>query len=114
MGVAVPGRRLASGEVGLARRLAHHAALAVASARLYREACAAISARDALISIVAHELNNPLSSLDFALQGAALGQQKGRPAERVATKLDGLGLWIVRQIVEAIGGTIHVESATQC
>jgi signal transduction histidine kinase len=47
----------------LAEELAQHAALAVENARLYREARDAVTARDAFLTMAAHELRTPLASL---------------------------------------------------
>jgi PAS domain S-box-containing protein len=47
----------------VAEELARQAALAVDNARLYQEAQAALRARDDFLSIAAHELKNPLTSL---------------------------------------------------
>ncbi len=48
----------------LASALAHRAALALEHARLYKRANQAIVARDAFVSIAAHELKSPLTALN--------------------------------------------------
>jgi PAS domain S-box-containing protein len=50
-------------EVSLAQDLALLAALAVDNARLYGDARAAVQARDDLITVVSHDLGNPLSAI---------------------------------------------------
>jgi PAS domain S-box-containing protein len=55
--------RYGPGEVALAQDLALLAALAVDNARLYRDARAAVEARDDLITVVSHDLGNPLSAI---------------------------------------------------
>jgi PAS domain S-box-containing protein len=50
-------------EAALAQDLALLAALAVDNARLYRDARAAVHARDDLITVVSHDLGNPLSAI---------------------------------------------------
>jgi PAS domain S-box-containing protein len=47
----------------LAVELARRAALAVDNARLYREAREAVAARDEVLSVVSHDLGNPLSAV---------------------------------------------------
>jgi PAS domain S-box-containing protein len=47
----------------LARELAARAALSIDNARLYREAQAAIRARDDVLAVVSHDLGNPLSAI---------------------------------------------------
>ena len=55
--------RYAAEDVALAQDLGLLAALAVDNARLYRDARAAVQARDDLITVVSHDLGNPLSAI---------------------------------------------------
>jgi PAS domain S-box-containing protein len=59
-------RRFDDDDLELAQELARRAALAVDNARLYSEANQAIQARDDVVSIVAHDLGNPLSAIRVA------------------------------------------------
>jgi PAS domain S-box-containing protein len=81
-------RRYDHDDVELAQELARRAALAVDNARLYEEAQHAVQARDDVVSIVAHDLGNPLSAIRIATslllrtaadveQGTLMWQQLG-------------------------------------
>jgi PAS domain S-box-containing protein len=60
---ARPGRRYGPDDRLLAVELGRRAALAVDNARLYQEAREAVAARDEVLSIVSHDLGNPLSAI---------------------------------------------------
>ena len=58
-----PSRRYRDDDLELARLLAERAALSVDKARLYRSAQEATQARDEVLSVVSHDLRNPLSTI---------------------------------------------------
>jgi PAS domain S-box-containing protein len=62
----VSGRRFDSDDLAMAEELARRAGLAVENARLFREAQAATGARDEMLSVVAHDLRNPLNTIIMA------------------------------------------------
>jgi len=63
MFVSNAGRQYGPGDLALAEELAGRAALAVDNARLYREARQAIQVRDEFLSVAAHELKTPVTTL---------------------------------------------------
>jgi PAS domain S-box-containing protein len=84
---ARPGRRYGPDDRLLAVELGRRAALAVDNARLYQEAREAVAARDEVLSIVSHDLGNPLSAirvsarvLDRFLEGGDIGAAQGQLA----------------------------------
>lgn len=60
---ASPGKTFGDDDLLLAEDFAHRAAVALDNARLYREAQDAVSVRDAFLSVAAHELKTPLTTL---------------------------------------------------
>lgn len=63
---AASGRRYEADDLTLAEELAHRAALAIDNARLFDEAQQALRARDEVLAVVAHDLRNPLNTIDLA------------------------------------------------
>jgi signal transduction histidine kinase len=55
--------RYAPADLALAEELAHRAAMSVENARLYEAAQASLRARDELLSVVSHDLQNPLTAI---------------------------------------------------
>ncbi|WNG48707.1 AAA family ATPase [Archangium minus] len=63
------GRRYGDAELNLAQELARRAAVCIDNARLYRESQEAIQLRDDFLSVAAHELYTPITSLRLSVQG---------------------------------------------
>ena len=88
-------QRYDKNDLQLALELAHRAGVALEQARLYRDARAAISARDEFISIAAHEMKTPLATLSGYAQllgkEAVAGERSGsmlRAIRRQCARLD--------------------------
>jgi PAS domain S-box-containing protein len=67
-------------DLRLATAIAERATLAIENARLYRAALHATGLRDQVLSVVAHDLRNPLSTI--ALHASALARPKPAPERR--------------------------------
>ena len=65
-------------ELELAQDLARRCAMAIDNARLYREARVAVSIRDEFLSVAAHELKTPMTSLRGYAQLLAREFEAGR------------------------------------
>ena len=76
--VAAPGRRYSSHDLELAEELARRAALSLQNARLYEGAQAALKARDEFLSVAAHEIRGPITSMHMARAESAPKQGPGR------------------------------------
>lgn len=63
-----PDRRYDASDVRLAEEVGRRAALALDNARLYKTARDAIEARDEILGVVAHDLRNPLSTIQLGAQ----------------------------------------------
>ena len=82
MYTAESGRRYDADDLALAEELARRAALAVENARLYHETEQARRARDQVLSVVAHDLRNPLNTMLMASQLLADTLPAESPARR--------------------------------
>jgi PAS domain S-box-containing protein len=70
-------RKYSSIDLDLVEELGRRAAMAIDNARLYRHAEEALRARDEFLSIAAHEIRGPITSIHLTVQ--ALLQRKLRP-----------------------------------
>src|SRR6185503_6260479 len=78
LGSSTPSRVYGHGDLPLAEALADRAGMAILNARLYRASVQASHIRDQVLSVVAHDLRNPLSTI--LLQSALLRRQCPEPA----------------------------------
>jgi PAS domain S-box-containing protein len=72
--IGPPLHRYSKAELEFAETLASRAALSVENARLYRKAQEALQARDDFLTIAAHEMRGPITSLHLAVQALQNGQ----------------------------------------
>ncbi len=77
---ADPDRPFGARDLALAEELARRAAMALESARLYREAQRAIEVRDEFMSIASHELRTPISSMLLMIQGLQEEVKRANPS----------------------------------
>ncbi len=87
-------RRFGPADLRLAQELAYRAALAIESARLYAVAQHAIQARDDVLGVVAHDLRNPLNTInlhaDLLLEGEGNQRKVGEAILRSVTRMNRL------------------------
>jgi PAS domain S-box-containing protein len=77
---STPARLYAAADLRMAQALAERAAMAIENARLYRASVQAAQLRDQVLSVVAHDLRNPLSTI--RLQAAGLQRTGSEPERR--------------------------------
>jgi signal transduction histidine kinase/PAS domain-containing protein len=65
---AAPGRSYTDADLQVAEELARRAALSVENARLYQATQEALSARDELLAVAAHEIRGPVTAIHLAVQ----------------------------------------------
>jgi signal transduction histidine kinase len=111
LAMAESGRRYAPQDLELARELAHHAALAIERARLYREAQVALAARDDLFAFVTHDLQNYLATI--RVSAAALTAQHGadqRPNGRKQVDLISRTVTHMARLIEGLRDATMIEA----
>jgi PAS domain S-box-containing protein len=76
-------RRYGAEDIHVGMEIAHRAALAVENAKLYQIAQQAIQARDALLEVVAHDLRNPLNTVQLSTELLKGPADKSQVIERI-------------------------------
>jgi signal transduction histidine kinase len=116
-GSAAPGLYYGSADLALAQELARRAAIFIDNARLYGEAQEAIRLRDEFLTIAAHELYTPITSLMLAVQGlqkhagATLPEavaRASRNVERQTQRLKGL-IGELLDVSRIQAGRLHLQ-----
>ena len=99
-------------DLRLAQELAHRAALAIESARLYAVAQRAIQARDDVLGVVAHDLRNPLNTInlqaDMLLEGEGRDRKVGEVILRSVTRMNRL-IQDILDVTRLDAGQLTVE-----
>jgi len=109
-------------DVMFAEKLADRAAIAIDNARLYKEVQEAVEVREDVVSIVSHDLKNPLTSIlmnaELLLRmtptnesGQKIKSQVeriNRSAERMQTMIDD-----ILDVAKMAGGTFAIETHTE-
>ncbi|MBN1209986.1 MAG: AAA family ATPase [Myxococcaceae bacterium] len=116
-GSAAPGRYYGPADLALAQELARRAAIFIDNARLYGEAQEAIRLRDEFLTIAAHELYTPITSLMLTVQGlqkhagATLPEavaRASRNVERQTQRLKGL-IGELLDVSRIQAGRLHLQ-----
>jgi signal transduction histidine kinase len=101
-------RRYGLSDLALAQNLAHRAALAVDNARLYEEARSAISLRDELLTVVSHDLRNPLGVIGAVVATMRRTLASGTGGERIVAHCDAIARSTAR-MTALIDGLLDVD-----
>ncbi len=111
LAMAESGRKYTDEDLPLAQEIAHHAALAIEGARLYRAAQTAIRARDNILAVVSHDLRNDLSAIRMSAEllsrsGPTGERRAGRnqveAIKRSATRMD--------QLIDSLSDATMIET----
>ncbi|WP_164018034.1 AAA family ATPase [Pyxidicoccus trucidator] len=102
-----PGHRYGPADLALAQELARRIATSIDNARLYREAREAIRLRDEFLSIAAHELYTPLTSLKLSMQGLERPSQPAMP--EVVSRVSRTARMQIRRLTRLIDELLSVS-----
>jgi PAS domain S-box-containing protein len=110
---ALNSRRYGQADLDLAEELAQRAALAIDNARLYQRAQDALRAREEVLSIAAHEIRGPLTSLHLTVQALRKGLLPAGAASRAYDVIEREDTRLSRLVNELLdvgriqSGTLH-------
>jgi PAS domain S-box-containing protein len=118
-GIADSGRALDAVDRLVAKDLAHRLAMALGGARLYKEAQAAIQARDDILNMVTHDLRNPLSTIQIGVDLLENATPERREENRKWLEIIGRSTKQMDAMIEDLldlaridGGRFAIEAAT--
>lgn len=113
-----PERIYTEEDVRLAEEVARRAALAIDNSQLYALAQRAIRARDEILGIVAHDLRNPLNTVEFAaeimLRAVDGEQEKTRSLVQMILRAADRANRLIQDLLDVVrieGGRLAVERA---
>jgi signal transduction histidine kinase len=107
---ASPGREYTQKNLEFAEELARQAALSVENARLYRHAQEASQARDEFLTVAAHEIRGPITSLQLAVQSLQKGNLPPAAVPQVLDVIDREQRRLTRFVDELLDvGRIHAD-----
>jgi signal transduction histidine kinase len=108
--MAESGRRYTAHDVDLAREIAHHAAVAIERARLYRAAQMAVDARNDLLAFVTHDLHNYLATIQLSA-GALIGREAAARGQN-SKQLDLLArtVTLMSRLIEGLRDATTIET----
>ncbi|NUP07515.1 MAG: AAA family ATPase [Polyangiaceae bacterium] len=105
--LGTPNRSYGVADLTVAQELARRAALALDNARLFRREQEAVRVREEFLSIAAHELNTPITSLSLMVQGLVSGRVPMTP-DTIKTTL-AVADRQVRRLARQIGELLDVS-----
>ena len=112
---AESGRRYQDSDLALAEELARRAALAIESARLYRQAQDANRAKDEFLAVVSHELRTPLNAIlgwSQLLQGGDLDEETTRRGLESIARNAAAQTQLIEDLLDVsriISGKLHLD-----
>jgi signal transduction histidine kinase len=107
VGTSISGRLLGTEELALVEDLAGRASHAIENARLFRETREAVGAREEILSIVAHDLRNPLNTIIMA--GTMLEEELQAPDRAADRSRVGMILRNAKVMNRLIGDLLEVK-----
>jgi PAS domain S-box-containing protein len=108
-------RRYGEADLDVAEELARRTALSVENARAYRGAEKALQAREEFLSIAAHEIRGPITSLHLSIQALRTASPTSRNMGRLLDVIERDDRQLIRLVDELLdvtrirGGRLHFE-----
>jgi PAS domain S-box-containing protein len=105
-----PGRRYGPADLRLLEELCRRAALALENARLYRALARALTMRDEVLGIVAHDLRNPLGTI--VMQTTLMRAEAAKPGRRWQKPIDAIerAAWRMNRLIQDLLDVTRAEA----